>query len=79
METGVLLSKVAEQGALIAFMLLVIITLVMAIKMIYERNVQQGADNLKALIDSTTAINNSTAALNMLSKQIERLENVRSS
>ena len=65
----------AEQGALAAFMLLVIIALVMAVKMLYGRNVEQGAENVKALIDSTTAINNNTAALGMLAKQVERLEN----
>ena len=70
-----LLNKVAEQGALAAFMLLVIIVLVMAVKMLYERNVQQGQENVQALVDSTEAINNNTAALSMLGKQIERLEN----
>lgn len=70
-----LLDKVAEQGALAAFMLLVIIVLVMAVKMLYERNVQQGQENVQALVDSTEAINNNTAALSMLGKQIERLEN----
>lgn len=70
-----LLNKVAEQGALAAFMLLVIIVLVMAVKMLYERNTQQGSENVKALVDSTTAINNNSAALEMLGKQIERLEN----
>lgn len=70
-----LLNKVAEQGALAAFMLLVIIVLVMAVKMLYQRNVDQGAENVKALVDSTSAINNNTAALGMLGKQIERLEN----
>lgn len=74
-STTGLLNKVAEQGALAAFMLLVIIVLVMAVKMLYERNVQQGADNVKVIIDNTTAINNSTAAMTMLGKQIERLEN----
>lgn len=70
-----LLNKVAEQGALAAFMLLVIIVLVMAVKMLYQRNVDQGAENVQALVDSTSAINNNTAALGMLGKQIERLEN----
>lgn len=70
-----LLNKVAEQGALAAFMLLVIIVLVMAVKMLYSRNVDQGAENVKALVDSTAAINNNTAALGMLAKQVERLEN----
>lgn len=69
-----LLDKVAEQGALAAFMLLVIIALVMTVKMLYERNVQQGADNMKVLIDNNTALNNNTAALNMLGKQMDRLE-----
>ncbi len=75
METTSLINKVAEQGALAAFMLLVIIALVMAVKMLYTRNVEQGAENVKALIDSTTAINNNTAALGLLAKQVERLEN----
>lgn len=74
-ETSGLMNKVAEQGALAAFMLLVIIILVLAVKMLYERNVQQGAENVRALVDSTSAINNNTAALSMLGKQIERLEN----
>lgn len=69
-----LINEVAKQGALVTFMLLVIIILVLAVKMLYERNVQQGADNVKALVDSTVAINNNSAALEMLGKQIERLE-----
>lgn len=72
-ETTGLLNKVAEQGALAAFMLLAIIVLILAVKMLYDRNVQQGAENVRALIDSTTAINNNTSALAMLGKQIERL------
>ena len=73
-STTGLINEVAKQGALVTFMLLVIIILVMAVKMLYERNVQQGADNVKALVDSTVAINNNSAALEMLGKQIERLE-----
>lgn len=69
-----LMDKVAEQGPLAAFMLLVIIALACAVKMLYARNVEQGKENVTALIDSTTAINNNTAALSLLTKQIERLE-----
>ncbi len=70
-----LINEVAKQGALAAFMLLVIIVLVMAVKMLFDNNRDQGKENTKALIDSTVAINNNTAALAMLGKQIERLEN----
>lgn len=74
-STTGLMSKVAEQGALAAFMLLVITVLVLAVKMLWDNNREQGKENTKALIDSTSAINNNTAALAMLGKQIERLEN----
>lgn len=72
-----LLDKVAEQGALAAFMLLTILALSWAVKMLYSRNVEQGKENVTALIDSTTAINNNTAALSLLTRQIERLENAK--
>lgn len=75
MDTTGLVNKVGEQGPLAAFMLLCIIALLLAVKMLYGRNVEQGKENVTALIDSTTAINNNTAALGMLTKQIERLEN----
>ncbi len=74
-NTTGLMDKVAEQGALAAFMLLVVIALAMAVKMLYNRNIEQGKENVTALIDSTAAINNNTAALGLLTKQIERLEN----
>lgn len=71
-----LIEKISEQGVLVTFMLLAIIVLLMAVRILYNRNVQQGLENVKALVDSTTAINNNTAALGMLIKQIERLEDV---
>lgn len=75
MDTTGLINKVGEQGPLAAFMLLCLIVLVIAVKMLYSRNQEQGKENVTALIDSTTAINNNTAALGLLTKQIERLEN----
>ncbi len=76
-DTGGMFSKVAEQGALFAFELLVIIGLCLVIKVLYNRNVKQGDDQMKALIDSTLAINNNTLALTALTKQIELMNNVR--
>lgn len=76
-ETGGLVNKVAEQGALVAFELLAIIFLTLVIKTLYNRNVKQGDDHQKALIDSTLAINNNTLALNALTRQIEMMNNVR--
>ena len=72
-DTGGMLSKVAEQGALFAFMMLVIVALCVVIKVLYNRNIKQGDDQQKALIDSTIAINNNTLAVNALTKQIERM------
>ena len=54
-------------------MLLVIIGLCLVIKVLYNRNIKQGDDQQKALIDSTIAINNNTLAVNALTKQIERM------
>lgn len=76
-ETGGMFSKVAEQGALFAFMLLVLIGLSIVVKVLYNRNIKQGDDQLRSLIDSTLAINNNTLALNALTKQIELMNNVR--
>lgn len=55
-DTGGMFSKVAEQGALFAFMLLVIIALCVVIKVLYNRNIKQGDDQQKALIDSTLSL-----------------------
>jgi putative Mn2+ efflux pump MntP len=76
-DTGGMLSRVAEQGALFAFMMLCIIGLCLVIKVLYNRNIKQGDDQQKALIDSTVAINNNTLAVNALTKQIERMADVR--
>ena len=73
--TNGLLNKVVEQGSLYAFMLLVIIVLLIAFKALWDSYKEQGKESSKALLDSTVAINNNTAALTMLGKQIERLEN----
>jgi len=73
-ETGGIFAKVAEQGALFAFMLLVMIGLCLVIKTLYNRNVKQGDDQQKSLIDSTLAINNNTLAINALTKQIEKMD-----
>lgn len=73
-STTGLISEVAKQGALAAFMMLVIIVLVLTVRMLYNRNVEQGDQNVKALLDSTTAINNNTVAVNMLGKQLDRME-----
>jgi hypothetical protein len=76
-ETGGIITKITEQGSLVAFELLVIIFLTLVIKTLYNRNVKQGDDQQKALIDSTLAINNNTLALNALTRQIEMMNNVR--
>lgn len=76
-DTSVMLSKVAEQGVLFAFMLLVIIVLIMVIRALYGRNVKQGDEQQKTLIDSTLAINNNTLAVTALTRQIERMNDVR--
>ena len=72
-----LLMKVAEQGALVAFMLLVIVGLCYVMKSMYSRIVQQADQQQKILIDSTIAITNNTSALGALTKQVERLADVR--
>lgn len=77
MDTTGLVNKVGEQGPLTAFMLLCLIAAIFAIKILYNRNQEQGKENVTALIDSTTAINNNTAALTLLTRQIERLENAK--
>lgn len=73
---GVLM-KVAEQGALCAFMLLVILGLCWVVKSMYARVINQADQQQKILIDSTLAINNNTTALGALTKQVERLADVR--
>lgn len=75
--TTSLITQISQQGALASFMLLIIIFLVMAVKMLYQRNVDQGADNMKALVDSTVAVTNNTMALGLLTKEIERLQNAK--
>ena len=72
-----LLMKVAEQGALVAFMLLVIVGLCYVLKSMYSRIIQQADQQQKILIDSTIAITNNTSALGALTKQVERLADVR--
>jgi len=76
-ETGGILTFITEKSSLVAFELFVIILLCLVVKTLYARNVKQGDDNSKALIDSTLAINNNTLALNALMRQIERINNVR--
>ena len=82
METAALdangaIAKIVEQGALFAFMLLCIIVLVFVVKAMYNRIMQQTDQQTKILLDSTLAINNNTAALGALTKQVERLADVR--
>lgn len=72
-----ILNLLTEQGALVAFELLVIIVLVYALRVLYFRNIKQGDDQARAFTDSTIAINNNTAALNALTKQIERMNNAK--
>lgn len=69
-----MLNSVAQQGALFAFMLFVILSLGIVCRTLYNRNVKQGDDQAKALIDSTLAINNNTLAINALTKQIEKMD-----
>lgn len=72
-DTGGLFSKVAEQGALFAFMILVMLGLCLVCRVLYNRNIKQGDDQLKALIDSTLAINNNTLAITAMTRQIEMI------
>jgi putative Mn2+ efflux pump MntP len=72
-----IVNSVAQQGALFGFMLLVILGLCLVARVLYNRNIKQGDDQQKTLIDSTLAINNNTVALNALTKQIERMNDVR--
>ena len=69
-QTTGLISKIIEQGALVAFMLFVLIVLCIVIKALYKNNVDLGKENTKALIDSTIAINNNTIALQLLKEKI---------
>ena len=55
-------------------MLFVIVLLCLVVRTLYNRNIKQGEDLQKALIDSTVAINNNTSALNALTRQFERME-----
>lgn len=73
LDTSGVFSAITEKNSLIAFELFVIIALVAVIRTLYNRNIKQGDDNAKALMDSTVAINNNTLALNALTKQIERM------
>lgn len=75
-DANSLFSQIAQQGALFAFMLLVIIVLVMAIRVLYTRNVALGDMFQKALTDSTVAVNNNTLAQNAIARQIEVMTNV---
>jgi len=72
-----ILMKVAEQGAMCAFMLLVLLGLCWVVKSMYARVLQQADQQQKILIDSTLAINNNTTALGAMIKQVERLADVR--
>lgn len=72
-DTGGMFTKVAEQGALFAFMLLVIVGLCLVIRTLWAEMKKQGADVQKALIDSTIAVNNNTAAVSLLTREVERL------
>lgn len=72
-----LLAPTAQQGPLFGFMLFVIVVLLYVAWSFYQRNIKQGEDNAKALMDSTLAINNNTMALNALIKEIERINDAR--
>ena len=72
-QTTEAISVVSQEGGLFAFMLLVLIGLSMVIRTLYKNNVEQGKENMTALLDSTLAINNNTAALQLLTKQIEKI------
>ncbi len=76
-ETSGIFDAITEKNSLIAFELFAIIGLIAVIKVLYNRNVKQGDDQAKALTDSTLAINNNTLALQMLTKEIERLNDAR--
>lgn len=76
-DTGNIVTAITEKNSLIAFELFVIIALVLVIKTLYGRNIKQGDDQAKALTDSTLAINNNTLALQMLTREIERINDVR--
>lgn len=78
-DTSNLFNKIAEQGALFAFMLLVMLVMSIVIRTLYKRNIELGDGLHKALTDSTVAINNNTISNNSLTRQIEVMNNVRGS
>jgi hypothetical protein len=76
-DTNNVLSAVTEKNSLVAFQLFAIIALGYVASTLYKRNVKQGDDQAKALVDSTLAINNNTQALQLLTKEIERMNDDR--
>lgn len=70
-------AKIVEQGALFAFMFFCVVGLCLVIKALYARITKNSDDQQKIIVDSTLAINNNTTALSALTKQVERLANVR--
>jgi hypothetical protein len=76
-DTTGLIGSITEKNSLIAFELLIILAMGLVVKTLYGRNVKLGDDQAKALMDSTVAINNNTLALSALTKEIERINDVR--
>lgn len=76
-DTSSLFSQIAQQGALFAFMLLVIVVLGITTKALYGRNVALGDMFQKAILDSTIAINNNTVAQNAIARQMEFMNNAK--
>lgn len=70
-DTGILMSKVAEEGPLFAFMFFCFILALLAIRTLYNRNVKQGEDQNKAQVDGITALSSNTHSLNAIGDRLE--------
>lgn len=76
-DTSNMFAQVSQAGPLFAFMMLVIIALIFAVKVLYNRNVMLGDNMMKIISDNTVSNNNSTLAITALTRQIEVLNNAR--
>jgi hypothetical protein len=76
-DTSGMFSQIAQQGALFAFMLLVILALAWAIKTLYSRNVTLGDMYHQAMIDTSTAMNKAADASDSIAHQMEIMNRAR--
>lgn len=76
-DTSNMFAQVSQAGPLFAFMMLVIIALIFAVKVLYNRNVMLGDNMMKIISDNTVSTNNSTLALTALTRQIEVLNHAK--